>query len=79
MKNMLNSPMNSPMNARMLQTILRLQTEGGQSSVEYAIVCAAFAFALGVGLVDDSSVLWQLISAFKLAYQKFSFALSLPT
>lgn len=71
--------LNSPMKARMLQTVLRLQTQGGQSSVEYAIVCAAFTFALGIGLGDDSSVLWQLISAFKLAYQKFSFALSLPT
>ena len=70
---------NSKISIRMLPKKICLQTQFGQSSVEYAIVCAAFAFALGVGLVDESSVLWQLISAFKLAYQKFSFALSLPT
>jgi hypothetical protein len=51
----------------------------GQSSMEYAVVCAALAFALGVGMVDDKSVLRELLEAFKVAYQKFSFALSLPT
>jgi hypothetical protein len=50
----------------------------GQSSIEYAIVCTALAFALGVGMIDDHSVLWQLIDALRLVYQKFSYAISLP-
>ena len=50
----------------------------GQSSVEYVIVCAVLAFALGIGMADDSSVLRQLLNAFVLSYQKISFAISLP-
>lgn len=50
----------------------------GQSAIEYTVVCAALALALGVGLVDDTSVLRQLIEALRVAYQRFSFALSLP-
>jgi len=48
--------------------------------MEYAIVCAALAFALGIGIgmVDDHSVLRELLEAFRTAYQKISFALSLP-
>lgn len=42
------------------------------------MVCAALAFALGVGMVDSNSVLRQLLLALQAAYQKFSFALSLP-
>ncbi|MFC5475466.1 hypothetical protein [Paraherbaspirillum soli] len=60
--------MNSPNSVR----------QSGQASIEYAVVCAALAFALGVGMVDNNSVLWQLIEAFKLAYQKYSYSLSLP-
>ena len=52
--------------------------QSGQSSVEYAVVCAALATALGVGLVDDHSALRELVEAFRVAYQKISFALSLP-
>ena len=51
----------------------------GQSSVEYVVVCAALAIALGIGMVDNRSVLRELLGAFKLAYQKISFAISLPT
>ena len=51
----------------------------GQSSIEYVVVCAALAFALGIGMVDDKSVLRELLSAFQTAYKKFSYALSLPT
>ena len=50
----------------------------GQSSMEFVIVCAAMAIALGVGMSDDSSVLKQLLGAFKAAYQDFSYAISLP-
>lgn len=51
----------------------------GQSMMEYVVVCAALAFALGVGMVDDDSVLRQLINGLRIAYQRFSHALSLPT
>lgn len=51
----------------------------GQSSMEYLVVCAALALALGIGMVDDKSVLRELIEALKLAYQKISYAISLPT
>lgn len=50
----------------------------GQSSIEYVIVCAALAFALGVGMQGEDSVLNQLLWAFQTAYRRFSFALSLP-
>jgi hypothetical protein len=51
----------------------------GQSSMEYAVICAAVAFALGIGMLDDNSVLSELIEAFKTAYQKFSYSISLPS
>lgn len=50
----------------------------GQSSIEYVIVCAALALALGIGMQGEDSVLVQLLSAFQTAYRRFSFALSLP-
>jgi len=50
----------------------------GQSSIEYVVVCAALAMALGVGMVDDKSVLRTLLNGFQTAYQKISFSLSLP-
>lgn len=61
------------------QAAPRAESQRGQSSMEYAVVCAALAFALGIGMVDDNSVLRELIEAFKLAYQKISFAISIPT
>jgi Flp pilus assembly pilin Flp len=48
----------------------------GQSSVEYAVVCAAIALTLGIGMVDADSVLWQLVDALRSAYQKFTYAIS---
>lgn len=51
----------------------------GQSSMEYVVVCAALAFALGIGMWNDASVLRELLMAFRTAYQKISFSLSLPT
>ena len=59
--------------------ITRIACQCGQSSVEYAVVCTALAFALGVGMTDHNSVLWELIEAFKTAYQKISYSMSLPT
>lgn len=50
----------------------------GQAMIEYVVVCAALALALGVGLTDDDSALWQMIKNFREGYQHFSFALSLP-
>lgn len=55
-----------------------LVAQRGQSSMEYVVVCAALAFALGIGMVDEHSVLYELVNAFKTAYQKFSYAISLP-
>ncbi|MFL6716383.1 MAG: hypothetical protein ACJ8G3_08490 [Burkholderiaceae bacterium] len=50
---------------------------GGQSAVEYAVVCAAIALTLGIGMVNPDSVLWQLVDALRIAYQKFTYAVSL--
>ena len=49
----------------------------GQSSVEYAVICAAIALALGVGMANQDSVLWQLVDAFRTGYQNFTFAISI--
>ncbi len=51
---------------------------GGQSSIEYVVVCAAIALALGVGMHNDDSILKQLLEAFRTGYERISFALSLP-
>ena len=59
--------------------VARMGRQWGQSSVEYVVVCAALAFALGVGMVDQNSVLWELVEAFKTAYQNISYSMSLPT
>lgn len=58
---------------------LRFRLQCGQSTMEYVVVCAALTISLGIGLLDDTSVLWVLINAFKTAYKNFSYALSLPT
>lgn len=50
----------------------------GQSSMEYTVICAAIAAALGLGMVDRDSVLWQLVQAFRAGYQKITHAISVP-
>jgi hypothetical protein len=56
----------------------RIRHADGQASMEYLIVCAALALALGVGMANQDSVLWQLVEAFSTAFRKFSYAISLP-
>jgi hypothetical protein len=51
--------------------------QGGQSSMEYAVVCAAIALTLGLGMADPDSMLWQLLDAFHQAYRKFTYAISI--
>lgn len=57
----------------------------GQSSMEYAFVCAALTAALFVPIQDAESpdrartTVEIILDGFKTAYQKFSYAISLPT
>lgn len=51
----------------------------GQSTIEYTVVCAALAFALFVDLNGDNSALKSILDNLNNAYQKISYALSLPT
>lgn len=51
----------------------------GQSMIEYVIVCAALALVLGIGAIDNTSVLRELINAFQRGYQNYSYIISLPT
>ena len=55
------------------------RAQSGQSMVEYVVVCTALALVLGIGMLDDSSILWQLVDAFQKTCQNFSYSLSLPT
>lgn len=50
----------------------------GQSSVEYLVVTAALAVALGIGMTSEDSVLRLLLAAFAEAYDRFVYALALP-
>lgn len=56
----------------------RMTLERGQSAMEYLVVCAALAFALGLAMSSDDSVLKELLEAFRVAYQKISYSLSIP-
>lgn len=58
----------------------------GQSSIEYVIVCSALAAALFVPIKDDvaspdkaRTTVQIILEGFQTAYQKFSYAISLPT
>lgn len=53
--------------------------QAGQSAMEYLVVCAALAFALGIGLSSEDSVLRMLLDAFAESYDKFAYAISLPS
>lgn len=59
--------------------------QGGQAMLEYVVVCAALAFALFYPISDAVSpdqsrtTVQILLGGFQTAYQKFSYALSLPT
>lgn len=56
----------------------RPPSQHGQSSVEYVVVCAVIAVALGIGMTTPDSVLHQLLAAFGSAWRAFSYAISLP-
>jgi Flp pilus assembly pilin Flp len=53
-----------------------MSRQRGQSSVEYAVICAAIALSLGIGMADGDSLLWQLVDAFRNGYRNFTYALS---
>jgi hypothetical protein len=55
------------------------QRQCGQSMIEYVLVCAMLAVALGIGMAGQQSVRWQLIDGFQQGYRNFSYAVSLPT
>lgn len=63
----------------MTSVSMRSRGATGQAMVEYLVVTGVLVVALGIGLVDDDSVLWKLIAAFQTAYQNFSYSISLPT
>ncbi|GAA4029573.1 hypothetical protein [Actimicrobium antarcticum] len=63
---------------RCIPAPLRRRLCQGQSMVEYIVVCGALALTLGIGMADNTSILWQLVDAFQIAYRNFSYAISLP-
>ena len=54
-----------------------MSSQSGQSSVEYAVICAAIALTLGIGMADSNSTLWQLVDAFRSGYRNFTYAISI--
>jgi predicted xylose isomerase-like sugar epimerase len=62
-----------------------LKKQAGQSMMEYAVVCGALAFVLFYPISDVASpgeaktTVQIVIDGFKLAYKKFSYAISIPT
>lgn len=57
---------------------MKRSLSSGQSSMEYVVVCAALALALGIGMSSNDSVLLQLLQGFRTAYQNMAYAISLP-
>jgi hypothetical protein len=60
--------------------------QGGQSMMEYTVVCAALAFALFVPIQDDPAspdkartTVQIVLDGFQRAYQNVSHAISLPS
>lgn len=63
----------------------RCRAARGQSTVEYMLACAALAFALFVPLRDAASpdeprtAVEIVLHSFQLAYERISYAISLPS
>ena len=58
---------------------INIAKQHGQSSIEYTVVCAALSLALFVDLSSSNSAVKSILENFNNAYQKISYALSLPT
>jgi hypothetical protein len=56
----------------------RRTLQGGQSTFEYTVACAAIAFTLGLGMLDSSGPLYDLLQRLRDAYERYAFAMSLP-
>ncbi len=54
-----------------------MSRQHGQSSVEYAVIFAAIALTLGIGMADSDSTLWQLVEAFRNGYRNVTHAISI--
>lgn len=54
-----------------------MSRQRGQSSVEYAVICAAVALTLGIGMADSDGTLWQLVDALRTGYRNFTYAISI--
>ena len=54
-----------------------MSRQHGQSSVEYAVICAAIALTLGIGMTDSDSTLWQLVEALRNGYRNVTYAISI--
>lgn len=73
------------MNLILFERRPNLTRQSGQSLMEYAVVCGVLAFILFVPITDAASPAGARTTAelvaegFLLAYQKFSYAISIPT
>ncbi len=55
-----------------------MRRQHGQSMTEYVVATGAIALAVSLSMLDPDSPLKALLDGFKEAYEKFSYALSLP-